>query len=333
MGNVIGQTRDIFLTITVAALLISACRYNDKEKICYETIRNCFVIISIAKLLMLAYAFLTGVNVTALVKQITEVWGIEMMTMGSDDSFVGRIQIPMDAVTPYFLYFYTKEVIEKRKLISLPSMIFLLLCFSMLLTFSRLMWFQTALFIMAAVFVEASMARIIKISIVGVIVVALLMYFTPLGAVIMSIIDSRINGQTINDASDIERMIQNRGIINEIYDHPLLGQGLGYYIPNLTRSASTKYLYETQSLSIVMVFGMVGVFIFLLLVFWLVMPRERKLYKYFGPILFIFFWVVCGSFNPFLFGASGGVILYLASRFNDIKSMLANNRNEHNSIE
>ncbi|GAA3884345.1 hypothetical protein GCM10022405_07180 [Gibbsiella dentisursi] len=333
IGNIIGQTRDIFLTIIVAALLITACKYNDSDSTCYETIKKCFIIIAVAKLLMLAYAFATGVNVTALVKQVTEVWGIEMMTMGTTDSVVGRIQIPMDAATPYFLYFYTKELIEKRKINSFSTIIFSLLCFSMLLTFSRLMWFQTALFIIIAVLVEASMTRIIIISIVGIIVLALLMYFTPLGGMITSIIDSRINGQNINDASDIERLIQNRGIINEIYKYPVLGQGLGHYIPNLTRSASTKYLYETQSLSMVMVFGMLGVFIFLLLIFWLVLPREKKVYKYYGPVFFLFFWGACGSFNPFLFGASGGVILYLSARFNNIKFMLENNGNPRNYIK
>lgn len=333
IGNIIGQTRDILLTITIATLLITACIHKNAESICYETIKKCFIIIAVAKLLILFYAFATGISVTSLVKQITEVWGIEMMTLGTSDSYVGRIQIPVDAATPFFLYFYTKELIEKRKIKSLSTIVFALICFSMLLTFSRLMWGLTALFIMASVFVEASMARIVKISIFGAIVLALLMMFTPLGGIIMTILESRINGQSINDSSDIERMIQNRGIIKAIYDYPILGHGLGYYIPNLTRSASAKYLYETQSLSIVMVFGFVGVFMFMLLVLWLVLPKEKKLYKYTGPLSFVFFWIVCGSFNPVLFGAVGGVILYFAARFNSIKRMLSGINDNGKSIE
>ena len=332
-GSIIGQTRDILLSITVAALLITACKHKNTESICYETIKKCFIIIAVAKLLMLFYAFATGSSVTALVKQITEVWGIEMMTLGTSDSYVGRIQIPIDSVTPYFLYFYTKELIEKRKIKSLSTIVYVLLCFSMLLTFSRLIWAQAALFILAAVFVEASLSRIIKISIAGAIILALLMTFTPLGGIVMTILDSRINGQNLNDSSDIERIIQNRGLIKEISIYPIFGHGIGHYIPNLTRSATAKYLYESQSLSMIMAFGMVGVSIFMALVLWFTLPRERMLKKYMGPLFFLFFWVFCGSFNPFLFGASGGIILYLSSRFNNIKDMLSNHGSAHKPIK
>ncbi|RYM75080.1 O-antigen ligase family protein [Serratia liquefaciens] len=324
IGNILGQTRDIFLAIIVAALLITACKFKDNANICYQTIKKCFVIISLAKLMILAYALISGAGVVSLVKQISDAWGIEMMTMGVDNSFLGRIQIPMDSATPFFLYFYTKELLNKEKFFSWASIAYFMLLISMLLTFSRLMWGQTAIFIMLAVYIESSTSRILKLTLVGSILSALVLFFTPIGDAVLSIVEARVSGQEINDSSDMERMLQNRMLLNEVYNHPIIGHGLGYYIPNLTRSSSMRYLYETQSLSMVMTMGVLGALIFLMLIFWLVLPREKNISKFIGPLFFLFFWVICGSFNPFLFGASGGVILYLSSQFNSIRCLVSN---------
>lgn len=321
-GEVFGQARDIILALTVAFLLISSVKSTHDNRVCYNTIKLCFIIVALAKILLLLYSIISGVGLSILIKQITEVWGIQMMTLSAEGSSVGRIQIPIDSVVPYFLYFYTKEVFAKK--ISKFSLIFfMLLCFSMLLTFSRIMWAQTLLFIFLAIAIELKLKTKIKFFIIVALISFVLITLTPFGDTILSIINSRIGSDNnINQASDIERLIQNNGIWHEISKSPLFGNGLGYYIPTLLRSSDVKYLYESQGLSMIMTLGYFGVAVFLILIIVNVIVLNNLDRFPWGSFFFLSFWIFCGCYNPYLFGASGGLILYFTSEFGRINDMV-----------
>jgi hypothetical protein len=331
LGNgqteVIGQTRDIILTLTVAFFLIASVKDLKSNRASYNAIKACFVIVAFAKVLLLMYSIASGQSLVTLIESISKVWDIQMMTLGSDDTALGRIQIPIDSAVPYFLYFYTKEVFENKKS-KIGLALFLLLCFSMLLTYSRIMWAQSILFIVTSIIVEMKLKSKLKLFFGVFILSVIVMYLTPFGDTISAIVSSRFGSESTsnNQASDIVRNMQNNALWAQVQTSPLFGHGIGYYIPEFLRSTDTKYLYESQSLSMLMTLGYIGVAIWLIMIVVFLVLLENKNSIPIGSLIFLFFWAVCGSYNPYLFGASGGLILYFSSQFRHLNRMLI----EHN---
>jgi O-antigen ligase len=242
------------------------------------------------------------------------------MKMGVGDTFITRLQIPMDSLVPFMLYFITKDMILGRGG-NTAKVVFLLLVISLALTLSRSFWAQGILFIGLAILLEAKFSKILKISVLSAIFIGIIMFLTPLGDVIFALIDSRLNNQDSNASSDQERDFQNNALLNAISSHPLFGHGMGYYIPNALRSITTPYLYESQTLSIIMDFGIIGVSV-LLLIFLstcisnaLNVNGKNRVKNLIMPLVCFSIWLLSGSVNPFLFGASGGIIIFFFSRF------------------
>ena len=324
MGDIIGQTRDIILALTVAFFLVAAAKDIGTNRVCYNVAKVCFVIVAILKIILLSYSILTGTSLLLIIEQIQKIWDIQMMTLGTEGSAVGRIQIPIDSVVPYFLYFYAKEIFETKK--SKVGLIFFgLLCFSMLLTYSRLIWAQSALFIFLSILVEMRMRAKVKLIISVLLISLVVIYLTPFGDTITAIVNSRVGGDSnkTNQASDLDRILQNAGLWAEVVKAPVFGHGLGYYIPTLVRSDSNRYLYESQTLSMLMDFGYIGVAIWVIMIvgFLIYIDNRRKIPL--GSMLFLSFWALSGTYNPYLFGASGGLILYFCSQFNNINRMIS----------
>lgn len=321
MGNISGQGRDILLAIIVALFLIECGRYDiGNRKIIYNSLKICLSLIACGKIFIIVFSVITGISAIDIITWITQVWDINMMKMGVGDTFITRLQIPMDSLVPFMLYFITKDLILGRGGFK-TKIIFTLLAISLALTLSRSFWAQGVLFIGLAVLLEARISKIFKILALSTLVIAIIMFLTPLGDVIFAIIESRLNNQNANAASDLERDYQNNALLNAISTHPLLGHGMGYYIPNVLRSTTTPYLYESQTLSIIMDFGIIGVSI-LLLIFLstcisnaLNVSSKKRVKNLIMPLICFSIWLLSGSVNPFLFGASGGIIIFFFSRF------------------
>ncbi|CAI0905133.1 O-antigen ligase family protein [Serratia quinivorans] len=321
MGNISGQGRDILLAIIVALFLIECGRYDiGNRKIIYNSLKICLSLIACGKIFIIVFSVITGISAIDIITWITQVWDINMMKMGVGDTFITRLQIPMDSLVPFMLYFITKDLILGRGGFK-TKIIFTLLAISLALTLSRSFWAQGVLFIGLAVLLEARISKILKILALSTLVIAIIMFLTPLGDVIFAIIESRLNNQNANAASDLERDYQNNALLNAISTHPLLGHGMGYYIPNVLRSTTTPYLYESQTLSIIMDFGIIGVSV-LLLIFLstcisnaLNVSSKKRVKNLIMPLICFSIWLLSGSVNPFLFGASGGIIIFFFSRF------------------
>ena len=321
MGNISGQGRDILLAIIVALFLIECGRYDiGNRKIIYNSLKVCLSLIACGKIFIIVFSVITGISAIDIITWITQVWDINMMKMGVGDTFITRLQIPMDSLVPFMLYFITKDLILGRGGFK-TKIIFTLLAISLALTLSRSFWAQGVLFIGLAVLLEARISKIFKILALSTLIIAIIMFLTPLGDVIFAIIESRLNNQNANAASDLERDYQNNALLNAISTHPLLGHGMGYYIPNVLRSTTTPYLYESQTLSIIMDFGIIGVSV-LLLIFLstcicnaLNVSSKKRVKNLIMPLICFSIWLLSGSVNPFLFGASGGIIIFFFSRF------------------
>lgn len=318
--NVLGESRDILLSVFVAVFLISCCDISEENrKLIYKTLKATFVFIAIVKVLILIFSVATGVPMPLIISWIRDSWNIQMMSLGVEGTFLARLQIPLDSAVPFFLYFVTKELIfvktNKLRIISA----FILLLISMLLTLSRAFWAETILFVGLAILFEAGVVRAFKIALASIISTTVLLLLTPLGTLIFKLIDTRFGKTSLaNSASDLERVWQNQMLYNSFVDSPIFGHGLGYFIPNAMRSITTPYLYESQSLSMLMTLGVVGtVVLFLLYVclcFKTIYIDTNGRIKIIIPCVFLIMWVFSGSVNPLLFGASGGVIIFLTAK-------------------
>ncbi|MGQ5404074.1 O-antigen ligase family protein [Klebsiella michiganensis] len=318
--NVLGESRDILLSVFVAVFLISCCDISDdNRKLIYRTLKATFVFIAIMKVLILLFSVATGVPMPLIISWIRDSWNIQMMSLGVEGTFLARLQIPLDSAVPFFLYFVTKELIlvNKNKLRIISA--FILLLVSMLLTLSRAFWAETILFVGLAILFEAGVVRAFKIALVSIISTTVLLLLTPLGTLIFKLIDTRFGKTSLaNSASDLERVWQNQMLYNSFIDSPVFGHGLGYFIPNAMRSVTTPYLYESQSLSMLMTLGVVGTAVLLLLYVFLCIKTiyidTNGRVKIIVPAVFLIMWIFSGSVNPLLFGASGGVIIFLTAK-------------------
>lgn len=323
IDNVIGQARDVFLAVVVSIFLVSASLLSeDNRMLIYRTLKYCFVYIALAKIFILLFSVFTGIPMSDIISWLRDAWNIQMMSLGVEDTFLARLQIPLDSAVPFFLYFVTKELIltEKNKAKTIAT--FILLIISMLLTLSRAFWAETIIIIFLAVLIEASVSRVLKITIISAIILSILIVFTPVGDLVFKIIETRFNSDGANVSSDEERIWQNQGLLNAFEQMPILGHGIGYFVPDVIRSYTTPYLYESQSLSMLMTLGVFGSMV-LLLLFVIMCVRTisldtSKVRGYFIPVVFLGFWVFSGSVNPLLFGASGGTILFMIARFHSV---------------
>lgn len=148
IDNVIGQARDVFLAVVVSIFLVSASLLSeDNRMLIYRTLKYCFVYIALAKIFILLFSVFTGIPMSDIISWLRDAWNIQMMSLGVEDTFLARLQIPLDSAVPFFLYFVAKELIltEKNKAKTIAT--FILLIISMLLTLSRAFWAETIIII------------------------------------------------------------------------------------------------------------------------------------------------------------------------------------------
>lgn len=323
ISNVIGQARDIFLAVVVSIFLVSASLLSeDNRMLIYRTLKYCFVYIAFAKIFILLFSVFTGIPMSDIISWLRDAWNIQMMSLGVEDTFLARLQIPLDSAVPFFLYFVTKELILTEKNKAKTIVTFILLIISMLLTLSRAFWAETIIIVFLAILIEASVSRVLKITIISAIILSILIIFTPVGDLVFKIIETRFNSDGANVSSDEERIWQNQGLLNAFEQMPIFGHGIGYFVPDVIRSYTTPYLYESQSLSMLMTLGVFGSMV-LLLLFVIMCARiisldTSKIWGYFIPLIFLGFWLFSGSVNPLLFGASGGTIIFMIARFHSV---------------
>nr|WP_113867702.1 O-antigen ligase family protein [Brenneria salicis]NMN92133.1 O-antigen ligase-like membrane protein [Brenneria salicis ATCC 15712 = DSM 30166]RBP61123.1 O-antigen ligase-like membrane protein [Brenneria salicis ATCC 15712 = DSM 30166]RLM29819.1 hypothetical protein BHG07_14190 [Brenneria salicis ATCC 15712 = DSM 30166] len=328
-GLVLGQAKDILLSLIVLFFLVSFCIVNKNgDYTVYKSLRFGFIFIAVIKILILVFAIATGTNPMDIIRSISEVWGVDMMTLGVEDSNVVRIQIPMDAITPFIIYFCVHEMLNTKVKISNILTLALLLS-SVLLTMSRYFWAEAVFLVLLSFLLNGRFKSWLYSSVVVLVISFFIYFMTPLGEVINSILNARMDSM-LNSASDMSRTLQINAIFTAIENKPFFGYGIGYYLPNMIRSYDVKYLYENQSLSMIMSLGAIGFLILCGMLLGsfltpeLLSGRLNVSNLIIGLIMFAL-WMAGGSFNPFLFGASGGIILFFCARYSHISEKIQAN--------
>ncbi|WAT02534.1 hypothetical protein [Rouxiella chamberiensis] len=133
-ANVIGQSRDMLLTFVVFGFLSSIPARMGGEHLAYNTVRNGAVVIGFGKMAILTISAATGMPTGEIIEAVSKVWNIQLMTLGVQDSFLTRLQIPMDSVTPYILYVLMGQILISKKKKFLNNVCLIVLIISTLLT-------------------------------------------------------------------------------------------------------------------------------------------------------------------------------------------------------
>ncbi|MEG3132163.1 hypothetical protein SC206_01090 [Rouxiella sp. T17] len=316
--SVIGQSRDMLLTFVVFGFLSSIPHRMGGERLAFNTIRNGAVVIGFGKMAILFISAVTGMPTGTIIKAVSKVWDIQLMTLGVQDSFLTRLQIPMDSVTPFILYVLVGQILisKQRKLLNVICLVVLII--SILLTFSRFFWAVSVVAIALSLIFNAKLSTKIYYTMVAFVFGWALYSFTPVGDTVSKILETRIGG-SVNTSSDVVRDVQANAMSHHYLDNPIFGHGIGYFIPSLIRAPETPYLYENQTQSMLMDLGIVGASIYLLVLLMVIFgscydKTETRFINIMMTFAFLGLWLVGGLFNPLLFGASGGAILFFCAR-------------------
>lgn len=324
ISNIFGQAKDILLCIVVFCFLLVTSESSDRNnEVVYRALKRCFVTIATLKVLIILYTAKTGIPVSDVIDWIRDKWNIQMMSLGVQDSIIFRLQIPLDSSVPFFIYFTMKEFVKDSQNKKKNALTVLMLIISMLLTLSRAFWAETVLFMMMFFLLETSVSSKVKVIFTTMISASIIFFLTPVGTIVSNIFDSRFgSSNSANSASDAERVWQNNALIRAFLENPVFGHGLGYYIPDAIRSQTTKYLYESQTLSMLMDLGVAGCSVFLALILFYIFRSVKKdganITNCSMSLLFFLCWLFSGSVNPLLFGVSGGVMLFMSAKFSTL---------------
>lgn len=302
------QTKDILTFFFMTTIAYSFIRKNDNsEEFISKVIINNLVFLSALKILIFMYAQVTGISVTQIMSIISDIFNTKLMTLDSDDIAISRISFMSDYVLPIAIYILTKEIVNSR-ITLFKTITLILLVLSIILSLSRFLWVIGATSIALALMHEIKKS---KSTFIVAIAVMLMLYALTLPSV-QEAINFRFNSND-SDLSDLARQLQYNAIIDSIGKYPLLGQGLGYYLPTLIRSSAAKYSYELQIPALAMQVGLIGTLLFFSIIFSKLYKSALNLNLYDKCIylILIILWLIGGFFNPVIISSSGGIAFLL----------------------
>lgn len=317
------HARDYIIFFVISIYLTALCQVNkDGAKIVYNSIKNLFLTLAIIKIFILCYVSLFGVSMVDVLGFITKNIGIPMMQLNSQNDFIFRLQFPIEAVLPFLIYFMIREINIKFTWFVFIQLIIILI--SLLLTLSRAFWAVGMFYIILGLFLETRNLTKIRIFILSFTLVPIFLWITDIYKFILDVVLTRFGNKAsdLNYYSDLERKLQNNELWLHFLQSPIIGNGLGYYIPHFIRDSNDKYMYESQVLSYLMDFGIIFFFLFILKVLYIVVNNNLNCSKsLFLSLSFFSFWIILSSFNPLMLGISGAILVvfaFNAKKFNEI---------------
>ncbi len=323
---ILSQSSDILLSIIIFLFLASVSynKYSSNQDygVVYRSIKFFLLLISSLKILLIFLSTFIGFSIIDILEKISDIWKINLMTMGVGDTNLSRLQLPVDSVLPFCIYFLLFEFLKSnsKKFILVSQL--LLLSISLILTFSRAFWLITFTLIFLFVVMNIELKQKIKFILSSAFLFFVLSFIPSIRSTLISAVTARFGkvAADVNYYSDLERILQNRLLFSKFLEAPFFGNGFGYYLPNFIRSSDVKYLYESQSLSILMNLGLIGTLILFGLILYNIYYFNYQvslsfINKIIVPFFLFIIWVMLGSTNPLLFGASGGVILFFCASY------------------
>lgn len=292
--------------LTIATVILSLYIVSEKltspQKIIRLVIYSNFCY-STLKVALFGLHLIGVINVFGLLEKM----GVRFMTMGIVGS-ISRLQTSVDIITPFLLIFVLQSNAlglgfsrKFRFAFGLISMIAIFLSFSRFLMFVGFIG-------CVAYWLSLSIPRLIKVILVGTAIVAFAVAAIGVGTV-FQVVEQRFFS-TANYHSDLTREEQINALMEEYDQYPLMGKGVGGYVPSLIRDGTILHSYEVQWVAFLMQFGTFGI-LFLLVPFGiigyrLVFPNVSRIRLGFLAVFGL--WMFSGFTNPFMISLTSGIV-------------------------
>ena len=304
------QYMDVVLTLLMCWLAKlyygedDTVRLSFLKLVLYSEVATCAL-----KVALIGYALARGIPVAALMETISQLFGVDLMTMDIGALF-GRVQFVSDSLIPLCIFL----VLTYRHRLSITSfratVIILLLCVSVVFGFSRYFWgFSVFALLLGLLLGRRDRFQFATIVALGVVIMASLPALTVVYQLRFS--------DAVAGHSDQDRFQQTHVLQSFFLSAPLLGHGLGSYSPDLLRvsgdsAIASRFSYEMQLLALAGQVGLLGITSFAALLAW----YYRKLWwrsrlglsHQLGLSGMILFWLSVGWYNPLLLTSVAGVV-------------------------
>lgn len=303
----LSQARDILVFFIMSMLAYAIVDKDRQYELITKSIVNCLIFLGVFKFLIFAYSIASGVSVSTVVKGISAFFNTSLMTMSNEDVVISRINFMSDYILPVAIYLKTKEFVSKKTGF-IGGVIVLVLFYSIMISMSRFLWMMGLISFMIAI-----LGNITKKKSIYIILIATIgsVYLLSLQSV-QDVIEFRISSKGVTESDSI-RDYQKLAISKAFENAPILGNGLGYFVPNLIRSETARYSYELQIQALYMQVGIIGASSLLLIIVITLLWQARVL-SFREKLLFIILvsaWMSGGFFNPVIFSSTGGVAFLL----------------------
>ncbi|MDR7654221.1 O-antigen ligase family protein [Acinetobacter junii] len=304
---VLAQAKDILVFFLMFYILTQYAKLENKYEFIANTIVKALYFVGLIKIIILLYAFYAGLPVSFVILSLSEFFNTPIMTYDVENTYIARINFTSDLIIPVSI-FYMLMKFYRRGFTKFEAFMVLIILFSAFITMSRFQWVFSIIAIIFSIMMNINNKK----SFIALIFISTISFFSLTFQSVQDALFARFDSKLVN-ASDIERIIQRQEIEKAIFDAPLLGNGIGYYIPNLIRSDVAKYSYELQLHSLIMQLGLLG---FLFIFFMILMPLIRSA-RYMSVNMFICYfsliliWISSALFNPMLFSSSAGISMAL----------------------
>ncbi|WP_220701113.1 hypothetical protein, partial [Brenneria goodwinii] len=315
------QAQDIFVFFIITTLGYSIIEKERRVEIITKTIVDCLIFMGFVKLLIFAYSIVTGIGVGAIVKLISSLFGTSLMVMESDDIAISRINFMSDYMLPIAIYLKTREYLSRKKNI-FDAIVLAILMYSLIVSMSRFLWFiGIASFLLA---IAADIKK--KKSIFIVVAIIAVSYFLLSLPSTQEILEFRFSSQRASESDNL-RSLQLNAIATAFSNAPMLGNGIGYFTPNLIRSYVARYSYELQIQALYMQIGIIGATSLLLIIIATLLSQAKNITikEFFVFLALIVMWLAGGFFNPVIISSTGGVSFLLLFTVPDAMKKMKSN--------
>ncbi|MGL5885288.1 MAG: hypothetical protein ACRCY2_04620 [Bombilactobacillus sp.] len=299
------QAKDIF----VFFLMFYVCTVYAEKRCGFEylikIITKAVFIVGLIKLLIIMYSTLRGVPVSVVIKQISLFFNVDIMSFDVENSAISRINFTSDSIIAISVFYMIMRMFRDK--FTKKDIVFLfVILFSALITMSRFQWASCAIAIVSAVVININKKK------------SFLILFFMVSSALLSLstnsvqemISTRFDDRLITSSDEV-RDLQKTRIYDVIDKSPIIGSGMGYYIPDFIRSSTAKYSYELQLQALVMQIGFLGISITMLMIFTplLLACRGMGLITFMCFTTMVIIWISGALFNPILFSSSAGAAM------------------------
>lgn len=307
LSPVFSQAKDIFVTAVfpiIGKILLQRNMLTAERLLRSATVW--LFVIALIKIFIFIFSFVAGVPVYVVMEGISEFFGTSLMSFDLGD-LGGRIQFVSDLLIP-FVIFYILSLKKNRN--RFDFFVLFSLIFSALVGFSRYVWVVVAVSVFLSNFLVLRKRKGFAIFIFIILFSCVFYFFEKeyIDYVFLQRFDSVASSE-----SDLVRQEQSRNLWAWFWDAPLMGHGLGAYIPGYIRSEEAPYSYELQLLALLGQMGIIGVgflSIAAISLYWrqFLMALRSNLMDAVAIFVLSVFWIMSGLYNPYLFSSSAGVI-------------------------